>query len=656
MFFSRLTLIQRFALIGAVAVAPTTIPSTAYVRQSVGLLHVAQREAQGVEPTETAIRALQQTIVHRTLVHRVASGEEGAQAQLATQTRELDKSMDSLDGIADQVQSATTKAALAKLSTDWATVRDKPITRGSRDADDQAAHGVVIADLFALNDALGDDFGLALDPEADTYHLILAGTVYLPELKEHLADARDGGRSILESGSKSAGELQDVAGAVALAEEELANLLRSLGKATESNPALETALAGPLRDASAATKQSIGLVRERVLRPQHVTYAPASYQAALTRAIDRQTSLGDQATETLATLLNERVNGIKHRLWLLAATMAGLALFGLGIALVVVRSILREIGGEPRDVVALTDAVAQGDLSVRIEAREGDTHSIVAATAGMKDNLSNVVSLVRTNAESVASASAHIAQGNNDLRQRTEAQAGALQQTAASMEQLGATVRQNSDNAARANDLAREAASVAVEGGDAVAKMVDRMTDINASSHKIADIVGVMDGIAYQTNILALNAAVEAARAGEQGNGFAVVADEVRALAQRSSTASKEIKVLIDDSVRQVEMGSALVETAGETMDHVVEAIQKVSDVMREISAASVEQSAGVGDIGQAVAQMDHVTQQNAALVEESAAAADSLSKQAESLVTAVSVFRLHDDEPLRVLHESLAS
>jgi methyl-accepting chemotaxis protein len=251
------------------------------------------------------------------------------------------------------------------------------------------------------------------------------------------------------------------------------------------------------------------------------------------------------------------------------------------------------------------------------------------------------VSLVRQNAEGVASGSAQIASGNNDLSARTEEQASALEQTAASMEQLGSTVRQNAENARAANQLAVNASTVAAQGGEVVAEVIETMKSINASSAKIADIISVIDGIAFQTNILALNAAVEAARAGEQGRGFAVVASEVRSLAQRSADAAKEIKALITSSVERVGQGSALVDKAGTTMTEVVQAIRNVTDIMGEISAASSEQSAGVGQIGEAVTQMDQATQQNASLVEEMAAAAGALNHQADELVKAVSVFTL---------------
>jgi methyl-accepting chemotaxis protein len=253
---------------------------------------------------------------------------------------------------------------------------------------------------------------------------------------------------------------------------------------------------------------------------------------------------------------------------------------------------------------------------------------------------------VRGSSDSVATASAQIAQGNHDLSQRTEEQAAALQQTAASMEELSTTVRQNADNAQQANQLALRAGSVAVEGGDAVGQVVATMKGIHDSSRQIADIIGVIDSIAFQTNILALNAAVEAARAGEQGRGFAVVASEVRTLAQRSAAAAREIKSLIGTSVERVEQGAAQVELARAKMTEMVSSVRRVTDIMAEISAASGEQSAGVGQVGQAVSQMDQATQQNAALVEESAAAAESLKGQAMQLVQAVAVFKLGEAQP----------
>ena len=328
------------------------------------------------------------------------------------------------------------------------------------------------------------------------------------------------------------------------------------------------------------------------------------------------------------------------RMVAIASIAAGLMFAGL-FGFVLVRSIGRQLGAEPGEAADLARSVAFGDLSVRIDLRQGDTTSLMAQLKEMQTSLAKVVFGVRQNSESVATASAQIAQGNLDLSQRTEEQASALEETAASMEQLGSTVKQNADNAKQANQLALGASTVAIKGGEVVGQVVDTMKDINHSSKKIADIISVIDGIAFQTNILALNAAVEAARAGEQGRGFAVVASEVRSLAGRSAEAAKEIKSLITASVERVEQGTALVGQAGVTMTEVVSSIKRVTDIMGEISAASIEQSAGVSQVGEAVSQMDQVTQQNAALVEESAAAAESLKVQAQQLVQAVAVFKL---------------
>jgi methyl-accepting chemotaxis protein len=292
--------------------------------------------------------------------------------------------------------------------------------------------------------------------------------------------------------------------------------------------------------------------------------------------------------------------------------------------------------------VDVARAVAGGDLTYSFEARgNSETGMLLRALKEMQTALVRVVSHVRQGSESVATASSEIAQGNHDLSARTESQASALEQTAASMEELGSQVKHNADNARQANQLAMNASTVAVQGGEVVGQVVQTMQGINESSRKIADIISVIDGIAFQTNILALNAAVEAARAGEQGRGFAVVASEVRALAGRSADAAKEIKSLIGASVERVEQGTLLVDKAGATMTEVVASIRRVTDIMGEISAASGEQSAGVAQVGEAVSQMDHTTQQNAALVEQMAAAASSLKTQAAELVQAVAVFRL---------------
>ena len=359
---------------------------------------------------------------------------------------------------------------------------------------------------------------------------------------------------------------------------------------------------------------------------------------AMAEELGRLVDINDQGGDK--SFKAEQTTYTQARAWLI-----GLMIGTCAIAALLAMWITRLITHPMTQSVSAVERIAAGDLSVTLTAEgQDETAQLLRTLSRMTDNLSKIVGGVRQNAEGVATASAEIAQGNHDLSARTEQQASALEETAASMEQLSATVKQNADSARQANQLAMNASTVAVKGGDVVAQVVDTMKHINDSSKKIFDIISVIDGIAFQTNILALNAAVEAARAGEQGRGFAVVASEVRSLAGRSAEAAKEIKSLIGASVERVEQGTALVDQAGVTMTEVVSSIRRVTDLMGEISAASTEQSQGVAQVGEAITQMDQVTQQNAALVEEMAAAASSLKSQSQELVSTVAVFKLAHD------------
>ncbi|SFC75806.1 methyl-accepting chemotaxis protein [Polaromonas sp. OV174] len=364
---------------------------------------------------------------------------------------------------------------------------------------------------------------------------------------------------------------------------------------------------------------------------------------ALEEVLEQMVAHSDKMAKT--SMENAAETYKTSRLLMMVMALVGIVV-SIGLGVVVARLLERQLGGEPAYATQVVSRIAAGDLSVDVQVRSTDKDSLLFSIKAMRDSLVKIVGEVRQGTDTIATASSQIAAGNQDLSSRTEEQASSLEETAASMEELTSTVKQNADNARQANQLAVSASSVAVRGGSVVSQVVGTMGSINASSRKIVDIIGVIDGIAFQTNILALNAAVEAARAGEQGRGFAVVAAEVRNLAQRSAAAAKEIKVLIDDSVEKVEAGGKQVSEAGKTMDEIVDSVKRVTDIMAEITAASQEQTSGIEQVNQAITQMDQVTQQNAALVEEAAAAAASLQEQASGLSQVVSVFKL-GQEPL---------
>jgi methyl-accepting chemotaxis protein len=361
---------------------------------------------------------------------------------------------------------------------------------------------------------------------------------------------------------------------------------------------------------------------------------------ALLQAVARQT---EWQQTLLATRVAEATAATRHAKLLIAATMI-LLIGGLaGGSALILRGLLRDLGGDPDQVREAATRIGRGDLATAVAQRTAGDGSAMAAIDRMREQLAATLQRVQQGASSINSASREIAQGNADLSSRTEQQASNLQQTAASMEQMTSTVRQNADSAKQASQLAAGASEVAAKGGAVVGQVVSTMEEITASSKKISEIITVIDGIAFQTNILALNAAVEAARAGEQGRGFAVVAGEVRSLAQRSAQAAREIKSLIGESVERVQTGSKLVNDAGTTMGEIVTQVKRVTDLIGEITSSTLEQSNGIGQVNQAVTQLDQMTQQNAALVEQSAAAAQSLKEQADKLAQAVAVFKLGD-------------
>ncbi|MFO1227932.1 methyl-accepting chemotaxis protein [Roseateles sp.] len=438
----------------------------------------------------------------------------------------------------------------------------------------------------------------------------------------------------------SVGDIEKSAKRVEALRAEASKMHQGLVKAVEGSSAQAAydSVKAKEQDFAKAVEKLLGIVRSgdmdaarQAFNDKATRDATAAYLIALTDLRKAEEALLASAEAATATSYTYS----RSMLGLVSAVAILVAVF---LSLAITRSIVKPA----RRAMRVAQAIAEGDLRQDISPRGRDELSdLFAAMEAMQSALSNVVGTVRSNADRVATASSEIAEGNQDLSHRTENQASALQETAGAMDRLGNVVRQNTSSATQANQLARSASQVAEQGGEVVTEVVSTMRGINDSSRRISDIIGVIDSIAFQTNILALNAAVEAARAGEQGRGFAVVASEVRNLAQRSADAAKEIKQLITHSVEQVERGTAQADRAGSTMTEIVQSIRRVTDIVSEISAASEEQNGDVAQVGQAIGQMDQTTQQNAALVEQSAAAAESLSQQAKQLVQAVAVFKL---------------
>ena len=629
---------QKFALIGVLAVGMVAAPTVLVVRADWSALQTVRAEAAGMAPAGEVIKLIQATQQHRGIAAGLLGGDATARAARDSKQAEV-------DALQSKVSAALASFGDAKLVSQQQAAQGEwkalaaGVAAGSISARDSLVqHTALIATQLDLLTGVADSSTLALDPEAASYYLITAVFGHLPQLSETLGQARGRGVQLLANGKASPEERARLSALAENAQPHFRHARAALTKAIAADPALSKVLEKPLAKASGAVETALKLIDEQIVKPETLTLPSSEYRNAATSAIDTQFELIASAFTALDGMLGERASAKRNQLITVSMLIGGFAALALWVIVVVTRTTT----GALAQAVAATQALARGDLMHRVEVTTHDeVGELLTAVQASMAQLAEVVVGIKASSESVSTAAVQIAQGNLDLSQRTEEQASNLQQTAASMEELTSTVQSTADAAREASTLAGAASEVAARGGEVVSRVVKTMDEITASSRQIADIIGVIDGIAFQTNILALNAAVEAARAGEQGRGFAVVASEVRSLAQRSAEAAKQIKTLIGMSVERVETGSRLVGDAGTTMSDIVARVQRVTQLIAEIGAATSEQSGGIGQVSDAVGQLDQVTQQNAALVEESAAAADSLKQQALKLVNAVSVFKV---------------
>ena len=635
---SQLRLAQKFMILGIIALVMVALPSAMYINDVLGNLRHARQEAAGMGPLMAINQTVQHLQVHRGTSAGMLNGDATMAARRPTVRDAVNQAFTHAQQVLKDAEAPEKlQQTLSQLLQDWKSLEQAVASKGIAAPKSMADHTQMVNALLQLNEELLVAYGLTLSPHADTQAMIQSALIQAPLLSENLGLLRGQGAGFLAQKHLP----PENRGSLRALQRRVAEIRGAGGRATERalqlNPDFSAELRGVVDNMRALTTASLQLVNDQLIEAPELTLAAPVFFDNLTKAIESVNTLSSVGAKALDQRLQAAANAQRNQLITMTALQCALLAGAVVLALAFVRSITRPLS----QAVQLAQAVADGNLAGEDSPVDrNEVGELINAQQQMRARLLPIVQQVRRGADSVALASAEIAQGNQDLSSRTESQASALEETAASMEELSATVRHNADNAREASRLAESARDVAVQGGDVVARVVNTMQGINDSSRKIADIISVIDGIAFQTNILALNAAVEAARAGEQGRGFAVVAGEVRTLAGRSADAAKEIKQLIEASVSRVGEGNVLAQQAGDTMGDVVVAIQKVTEIVTAISSASQEQASGVAQVGEAVTQMDQVTQQNAALVEEMAAAATSLHTQGQELVRAVSAFR----------------
>jgi methyl-accepting chemotaxis protein len=636
---SNLRLAHKFVLIGLVALSMVAVPAVMAVRADLASWRTAKAEADGIPAAGAALKLLQLTQQHRGLSANYLGGNDTVKSQREQRQVDVDKALFDLSQALSVLRSQALQASNRGLADDWRRLAADVASRSIPGSQSFARHTELIGRQLRLIEDIADTSGMSLDSNPNNFHLIQSVLVHLPRLSETLGQARAQGSLALARGELGVEQRSSLTTLMSLSRSHVTEARRSLEKAVAGQAELSLALAGRSDAAWSAAEQAFALVDLEVLHAQTLSMGANAFFGAVTGHIDTQFALIEDAFLALDTRLSAQAAATLNQLLLLLGGMSMLLLSGAALMWAIARQTRAAIS----KAVQVAETVASGDLTSTIKVHSNDeTGQLLNALRSMNGSLAEMVHTVRQSSDNIATGSTQIATGNAELSARTETQASNLEETAASMEQLTSTVHQNAETSREAARIAREARQAAEEGGRVVGRVVATMQDINDSSRRISDIIGVIDGIAFQTNILALNAAVEAARAGEQGRGFAVVAGEVRSLAKRSADAAREIKQLIGQSVERVESGTGLVAQAGDSVSRIVEQVARVSHLIDGITLASQEQSDGIAQVGSAVAQLDQVTQQNAALVEESAAAADSLRSQAEQLAQVVGRFRLH--------------
>jgi methyl-accepting chemotaxis protein len=634
---SQISLASKFAVLGAMTLILVAIPSTLYFYGTNAQIRLKQRESSGISTERTVLKALQLTQKHRAEAAIWLSADNAGRSSPEQTAADADAAYETVAaevGRFDRDDPAIQQWALTVEA--WRSLRQKVANKSIDQRESLKAHATVIGNLFKTNALLLDHYGLSIDGDLDSSRLAISSLSDLPAVTEELGKARAKGANILSRGSATPADTVELTNLLERGKERSALFKSSMDKATGQNPQLASLLNRPIEEAQSTASAALDLADKRIINSTAPDLAPIDYIKQYTNAIDQFFRVDAIAVDGLDALLQQQSFHLRTIQLAVLAVLLIIVLLSAAFAIAVIRSVVK-----PIDLaVEFARRVAKGDLTGHIEATgNNECAQLLLALQDMNIQLLQLVGNVRRSAHAISTAANEIALWNTDLSQRTEEQAASLEETASSMEQLTAAVKQNAQNADSAFNLALAASATSHDGGSAVESVAVIMDKISGRAAKISEIVSLIDGIAFQTNILALNAAVEAARAGDEGRGFAVVAGEVRALAQRSAAAAKEIKLLIEESVSAIQEGADTATTARDTVSRTVHAIAQVSTIMNEIATASAEQGNGIDQVNIAISQMDQVTQQNAALVEQASASTAAMGEQAARLTRDVEVF-----------------
>ena len=637
---------HKLLFLGIIAGVLCALPTYLYVRGANKEIRDALTEVKGLTPAIQVVRFLQPLQTHRGLTAAVLSGDNALNKLRAAKEQEVTAAL-------AKVREATPVAAKALIKQvdaiegEWKSLSAALKDQAFPAEDSYNRHSKLLTATLTLLEDTTDYFGLSLDPEAGTYHLIIVAFQTLPKLTESIGRMRATGTTILSIKQATTEERVVIASMLERTRQDQAHSRAAVQKAIEANGGAMDKLDAASVTALNDTQKLVAVTDLEFMRIEVLRYNSSEYFKLATTAIDAQYQLIEVARDDIEQLLKDRIRGFRVTMIGLLSLVGVLLLLGAAAMYWIARSITRPLNAAIGDA----NAISTGHLDTVIANLGTDeVGQLRRAMRHMQRNLAHIVSSIRENSEAVANAAREIASSTQDMSARTESQASSLEQTAASMEQLNTTFQKHDENTRQVNELAVKAAQAAEQGGAVVGRVTTTMKEIDVSSKKIAEIIGVIDSIAFQTNILALNAAVEAARAGEQGRGFAVVATEVRALAQRSGQASKEIRSLIGESVNKVQVGTREAAESQKAMEQILTSVRSVATTMTQMQTVFTEQRQGVAQVTRAVEQMNQGTQQSAAMVEQIAATADLLSGQAQDLTDAVSTFKLGGDD---VLHES---